>query len=177
MSDSVVAYRYAKALIELAGEKGVLEEVNEDMNFFIQICQENRNFLSVMGNPIVRHDKKLGILKNIFENRVNNVTYSIFRVLTIKNRENLIYSIAREFQNIYNSLKGIQKASVTTVSELTSGQREALVKAIAGAIGKKVELEEKIDEQLIGGYLLQVGDRQIDTSVRKRINELKVSFS
>jgi len=177
MSDSIVAYRYAKALIDLANERGVVNEVNEDMAFFVKVCEENRAFLTVMGNPIVRHDKKLGILKNIFENRVNNVTYSIFHVLTKKNREKLIYSIAKEFHDIYNEQKGIQKVSVTTVSELTKEQKDAFVKLVSDAIDKKVELEEKIDENLIGGYLLKVGDKQIDTSVRKRINELKLSLN
>jgi F-type H+-transporting ATPase subunit delta len=130
-----------------------------------------------MANPIVRHGKKKTILKNIFENRVNPVTYSIFDVLTRKNRENLIYPISTEFQKLFVQLNKIQPASVTSVEPLTEEQKNAFIKIVEDASGKKVELEEKIDEKLIGGYVLKVGDTQIDTSVRKKINDLKLALA
>lgn len=67
MADSIVAYRYAKSLFDLATEKNVVKEVNDDMALFKTVCDENRQFLVVMGNPIVRHHTKLGILKKTFE--------------------------------------------------------------------------------------------------------------
>lgn len=177
MADSIVAYRYAKSLFDLAKERKVVDEVNADMGLFKQVCDENRQFLAVMGNPIVRHDKKLGILKKVFENRVNPVTFSIFNVLTHKNRENLIYGIAEEFQKLFNQDKGIQRATVTTVNPLTDEQRQMFVKIVGDATGKKVELQEKVSESLIGGYVLRVDDTQIDTSVRKKLNDLKLKLS
>jgi F-type H+-transporting ATPase subunit delta len=176
MSESIVAYRYAKALIDLANEQGVVSAVNEDMSFFESVCNENDNFVAVMANPIVRHDKKLGILKKIFENKVNPVTFSIFNVLTKKNREKLIYPIAKEFQKLFNTQSGIQIATVSTVEVLTEKQREEFKNIVAAATNKKVELEEKIDSSLIGGYILRVGDTQIDTTVKKKLNELKLSL-
>lgn len=176
MSESIVAYRYAKSLIDLATEKNVVDEVNKDMVLFKDVCEANRQFLKVMGNPIIRHDKKLGILKNLFENRVNPVTFSIFNVLTKKNREKLIYSIAEEFHKLYNIQRSIQHATVTTVEPLTAAQKEAFIKIVADATNKEVELEEKVDPKLVGGYVLKVGDTQIDTSVRKKLNELKLAL-
>ncbi|MFN3848207.1 MAG: ATP synthase F1 subunit delta [Spirosomataceae bacterium] len=177
MAESVVAYRYAKSLIDLANEKKVVEEVSKDMALFKEVCDGNRQFLAVMGNPIVRHEKKLGILKKVFENNVHPVTFSIFKVLTNKNRENLIYAIAEEFQKIYNDQNGIQRATVTTTSALTDEQRKAFIKVVADATGRKVILEEKINENLIGGYVLQVDDKQIDTSVKRKLNDLKLNFA
>lgn len=176
MAESIVAYRYAKSLIDLATEKKVVEEVNKDMVLFKEVCEGNRQFLKVMGNPIVRHDKKLGILKNLFESRVHPVTFSIFNVLTKKNREKLIYSIAEEFHKLYNIQHSIQHATVTTVEPLTDEQRTQFTKVVADATNKKVELEEKIDPKLVGGYVLRVGDTQVDTSVRKKLNELKLTL-
>lgn len=177
MSESVVAYRYAKALIDLANEQGVVKEVNEDMSFFEQICKENDNFVAVMANPIVRHDKKLNILKKIFENNVNKVTFTIFGVLTKKNREKLIYPIAKEFQKLYNIQSGIEVISVTSAVELTSGQKEQFKKIVAEVTKRDIILNENIDESLIGGYVLRVGDTQIDTSVKKKLNELKLALA
>jgi F-type H+-transporting ATPase subunit delta len=177
MSESVVAYRYAKALIDLANEQGVVKEVNEDMSFFEQICKENDNFVAVMANPIVRHDKKLNILKKIFENNVNKVTFTIFDVLTKKNREKLIYPIAKEFQKLYNLQTGIEVISVTSAVELTNDQKEQFKKIVAEVTKRDIILNENIDESLIGGYVLRVGDTQIDTSVKKKLNELKLALA
>lgn len=177
MSDAVVAYRYAKALIDLAIEQKVVNEVNEDMKFFAEVCKQNKDFTKVMANPIVRHEKKKSILKKIFENKVNHVTFSIFNVLTKKNRENLLFPISVEFQKLYADLNKIERATVTTVVPLDAKQRDQFVKIVADATGKTVELEEKIDQNLIGGYLLRVGDTQIDTSIRKKINELKLELA
>ena len=176
MGNSIVAYRYAKSLFDLATEKKVVNEVNDDMTLFKTICDENRQFLVVMGNPIVRHHDKLAILKKTFEKNVHPVTYSIFNVLTKKNRENLIYSIAEEFEKLYNLQKGILKATVTSVTALTKDQKAEFTKIVRDATGKQIVLEEKINENLIGGYILSIGDTQIDTSVRKKLNELKLSL-
>lgn len=177
MSDAVVAYRYAKALIDFAIEQKVVDDVNNDMKLFTEVCDQNSEFEAVMANPIVRHDKKKTILKNIFESRVNPVTYSIFDVLTRKNRESLIKAIAVEFQKLFVLLNNIEEASVTTVEPLTATQREEFIKLVKDASGKTVELKEKIDSELIGGYVLRVGDTQIDTSVRKKINDLKLELA
>ncbi|WP_341228382.1 ATP synthase F1 subunit delta [uncultured Arcticibacterium sp.] len=177
MSDAVVAYRYAKALIDFAIEQKVVEDVNNDMKLFTEVCDQNSEFEAVMSNPIVRHDKKRTILKNIFESRVNPVTYSIFDVLTRKNRESLIKPIAAEFQKLYVQLNNIEQAIVTTVEPLTAKQKEEFIKIVKDASGKTVELEEKIDKELIGGYVLRVGDTQIDTSIRKKINDLKLELA
>lgn len=177
MSEAVVAYRYAKALIDFAIEQKVVEEVNNDMKLFAEICDQNKEFQAVMANPIVRHDKKKAILNNIFKSRVNEVTYSIFDVLTRKNRENLIYPISTEFQKLYVQLNNIEQATVTTVEPLSETQKSEFIKIVKDAGGKTVELIEKIDKELIGGYVLRVGDTQIDTSIRKKINNLRLELA
>lgn len=177
MSESIVAYRYAKALIDLANQQGVVNEVNKDMLFFETICEENPSFVAVMANPIVRHDKKLGILKKIFENNVNSVTFSIFSVLTKKNREKLIYPIAKEFQKLYNLQTGVQIVEISSSVALTDAQKDQFSKLVSEAINKQVKIQESVDESLIGGYVLKVGDTQIDTSVKKKLNELKLALA
>lgn len=177
MSDSIVAYRYAKSLVDLATEKGVVEEVSNDMAFFKEVSTENRQFMKVMSSPIVRHDTKLKILKGVFEDNVNPVTFSILQILTSKNRESLITSIADEFQKLYNQQKDIEVATVTTVEPLTDAQRAEFKETISKATGKTVQLTEYTDEALIGGYVLKVGDSQIDTSIRRKLNDLKLSLN
>lgn len=177
MSLSIIAYRYAKALIDLANEQGEVEAVNNDMTFFASVCTENDEFRKIMANPIIRHEKKFNILKKIFENRISKVTFSIFSVLTKKNREQLLYPISVEFKKLYDLQKGIQKVTVSTPAPLTDAQKATLSAEVSRATQKQVELTEVIDESLIGGYVLKVGDTQIDTSVKHKLNELKMALS
>jgi len=176
MSDQTVAFRYAKSLIDLAQERGITDTVATDMQLFGQTAHESRALVLALQSPVVKHYKKLAILEALFKHRVNPVTFSIFEILSRKNREALLPAIADEFQRQYDELRGIQKAELTTVVPLTEVQRKAFIEEVARATGRIVQLHERLDPKLIGGYVLRVGDRQVDTSVRTRLNDLRVSF-
>jgi len=177
MSVSIVASRYAKSLIELAKEKNVLEAVFEDMKLFKDTADKNRGLMLALKSPVVRHEKKLAILKALFADRVNAVSYAIFTIITKKNREAILDAIADEFIIAYNEFKGVQKATVITTVPLTDELRAQFSHIVASATGKTIELEEKVDSNLIGGYVLRVNDRQIDASLRSRLNELKLQLA
>jgi len=178
MADSRVASRYVKSLLSLAVEQKTLEVVHNDMQMFDNACRTNRQFANMLKNPIINHEKKKDILQALFKGKVNPLTLSIINILTKKNRESLLPAIAHEFHNAYNEYKGIEKATVTTtvaVDKKLKGEIEAIVKKLSTR--KQVELEEKINKDLIGGFILNVGDRQIDASVKSRLKSLKVKFS
>ncbi|MHA4742206.1 ATP synthase F1 subunit delta [Dyadobacter sp. MSC1_007] len=176
MSVSIVASRYAKSLIELAKERNVLEEVYQDMLLFKDTADNNRGLMLALKSPVVRHEKKSGILKALFEKRVNAVSYAIFNIITKKNRESILDEIAAEFVKAYNSHQGIQKATVVTTTPLTDELRKQFTDMVATATGKTVQLAEKVDTALVGGYVLTIGDRQLDASLRSRLNELKLQL-
>ncbi len=177
MSDFRVASRYAKSLISLAESQGMLEVVHEDMQLFSQICESNRDFTLMLKNPIINHHKKLSILKGIFENRVNTITMSFFEIITRKNRENVLVSIATVFHAQYNQFKGIEMAKVSTMFTLDEPLRDQFKKIIKEATGKhNVELAEEVDKELIGGYILKVEGQQVDESLKGKIKELKLKF-
>lgn len=176
MSVESVASRYAKSLIELAEEKKVVDVVYQDMLLFNQIAKDNRGLMLALRSPVVRHEKKLGILNAVFKEKVDPVSYTIFEIITRKNRESILDAIAAEYIIQYNAYKGIQKATITTSTPLTVELRDQFTKIVADATGRTVELEEKVDQKLIGGYVLRVGDRQIDASIKSRLNELKLEL-
>lgn len=176
MSESTVALRYAKSLIDLAQEQNLVDTVYQDMLFFKKTAEENRGLMLALKSPVVRHDKKLAILEGVFKSRVSATSYTIFTIITKKNREAIMFSIAEEFVKLYDEKKGIVKAVITSSMPLTAPLRKQFASLVAEATGKTVELEEKVDEKLIGGYVLRVGDRQIDASIRTRLNDLKLEL-
>ena len=178
MSDFRVASRYAKSLIELADEQGVLEEVYNDMKLFADVCRENHDFVLMLKNPVIKGDKKKAILKSVFEGKVHKLTLAIFDIMTRKKREAILPQVANQFRQQYKDLKQIGVATVTTAVELTDELRKEM-KQMAGRIsGKKsIELKEIIDEDIIGGYILKMGDQQIDDSIRTKLNSLAKEVS
>ena len=178
MSELRVASRYAKSLLDLAEEQGTLEQVKQDMDLFNKTLNENRDLRLLLRNPIVKHDKKLAILRAVFGGKVSILTEKFFTIVTQKNRESALEFIGSEFLTQYNTLRGVQTAEVTTAMPLTPALRaevESLVRQQTGL--QQVILTEKVDASLIGGFVLRVGDRQIDDSVSFRLRKLRTEFS
>jgi F-type H+-transporting ATPase subunit delta len=178
MADIRAASRYVKSLLGLAVEKNVLDEVHQDMLLFAKVADESREFRLLLSNPIIKHDKKREILEQIFKGKVNPLTMAIFDIITKKHREPILYSIAKEFHNAFNEYKGIGKATVISAAPLDRSLRTELLELVKKISSRKeVELDEKVDASLIGGFILNVGDRQVDASMKSRLNALKVSLS
>jgi F-type H+-transporting ATPase subunit delta len=178
MVDSRAASRYVRSLLSLAVEKNALEAVHGDMLMFSRIIAENRAFELMLRNPIIKHEKKRDILEKVFTGRVHPLTMGIFDILTRKNREPLLPAIAKEFHSAYNIYKGIGKGTVISAVPLDSelrGEFENMVKKLSAK--DKVELIEKVDKDMIGGFVLNVGDKQIDASIKNKLKALKVKFS
>lgn len=177
MSEHRIASRYAKSLLDLADEQGALEEVNKDMQMFSKLADENRDFVLMLKSPVVAHDKKLAILNKVFTGKVHKLTIAIFQILTKKHREAYLPAIAVEFHHQYNVRKGIEEATVTTTFPIDAALRKEFEGIVAKISGKKVELTEEIDDSLIGGFVLKIGDRQIDDSLSSKLSALKLKFS
>jgi len=178
MADSRVASRYVKSLLSLAVEQGVVEAVHADMQFFNRVCHSNRDFVLMLKSPIIRHEKKKEILNKLFSGKVHELTMSIIEVLTRKNREPLLPAIATEFHNAYNVYKGIGKASIISTVPVDDELRSELITIVKKLSHmKQVELEEKVDKDLIGGFILNVGDLQIDASIKNKLKALRIKFS
>ncbi len=177
MSEYRIASRYAKSLLDLAVEKGQLEEVNNDMMMFSHVVEENRDLLLMLKSPIITPDKKLAILNKLFEGKVNDLTLAIFRILTKKHREGYLGLIAEEFHHQYNTNKGIEEATVTTTFALSDAMRSEFEGVVKNISNKEVELTEVVDESLIGGFILKIGDRQVDDSVNSKLKALRVEFT
>ena len=166
MSTGRIAARYAKPILELAEEKNVLDQVKGDMESFITICKESREFSLMLKSPIISHLKKAEILKKTFSGRVNDLTLQVFNLITKKNREGVLEDVAKEFVHIYNAKKGLAEVTVTTSFKIDDSLRKSFAKLAKQVTGKEAILTEKVDEDIVGGYIMKFGDSQIDDSVR-----------
>lgn len=178
MADSRIASRYVKSLLGLAVEQKALEQVSQDMTLIASVCTNSNDLMLMLKSPIIRHEKKHAVLTKIFKGKVHALTLAIVDILTRKNRESLVPAIANQFHSAYNEYMGISRATITTtvpIDQAFKSEVEKIVKRLSSS--EKIELEERVDPELIGGFVLSVGDRQIDASVKNKLKLLKVKFS
>ena len=176
MSETRIATRYAKSLLQLAGDHKVLEEVNHDMVNFTRICEKNREFVVMLKNPIIGHDIKLKVFQKLFQGKFNDVTMEIFKIIARKRRESVLPAIAKEFHKQYNDAKGIQSAVVTTAVPLDEALLKEVHALLSRITNKKIDLKQIVDESIIGGFKVMVSDRQIDDTIRTKLDALALKF-
>jgi F-type H+-transporting ATPase subunit delta len=177
MLETKVAKRYAKSLIDLSREQGVLDAVNQDMTLLVSVCEANRDLALLLGNPIIGADKKLSVLNAVFGQRVSKLSSAFFDIITRKGRESHLVGIAKEFVAQYKKSKGIETAVVTTAAGLDDRLRAEVLRTVRESMKSEVELVEKVDKDLIGGFVLRVGDKLYDASVASELRKLAREFS
>lgn len=177
MKNSASAIRYATALLDLAIEKGVLDIVKKDIGFVMASCEQTKDLALLLNSPIIKADKKASILKEVFINDVNDLTLTFIQLLAEKRRENILPQIAEQFIKLYNKQKGLEIAIVTSAYGLDDEMRKKVYDVIKASVKSEVELIEKTDKNLIGGFVIKMGDTQIDSSVVRSLRNLKSTLS
>jgi F-type H+-transporting ATPase subunit delta len=177
MTETRVSYRYAKSLLDLSLEKGQLEQVREDMQLVLDTIRENHELSLMLRSPVIKTDKKIEILKAIFGGKIGVISSEFIDIITRKRREMELEGIADSFLSQYKKHKQILTAVITTASGLDKSLREKVLAIVKGSTTSEVELTEKVNKDLIGGFVLRVGDQQVDASILRQIKNLDRSFS
>ena len=172
-----VAGRYAKALIDLAIEMKVLENVYADAELIIDVCEKNKDFVLMLRSPIIKDVKKLAIIKDVFEKNLNELTYRFLVVITRNKRENIIKEIAERFVDYYKEFKNILPVNLTTAVKVDEGTREKIMGLLNKYSDSTIEITENVDEDLIGGFVLSFDNKQFDASLQRQIKNLKKDFN
>jgi F-type H+-transporting ATPase subunit delta len=176
MSGIRIASRYAKSLLELCIERGQLDVVHADMKMLDAAMDSSRDLRVMLSSPVINSDKKVDILNRLFKGNVSELTQSFIVLLTNKGREGLLHEVVTSFTNQVRTHQGISKALVISAVALDASSKAKVHEAAVKLAGGKVDLEESVDSSLIGGFVLKVGDKQIDTAISSRIKALKREF-
>jgi F-type H+-transporting ATPase subunit delta len=177
MKETRIAVRYAKALFELSLEQNSLEQTNLDMLIVHDVCAENREFRLMLSSPIIKSDKKQGVMKSLFEAKLGKLSLAFLNIITAKRRENFIEPIASQFLLLYKEYKGILSVILTTVVEADDNIRNKIKTMVGVFTHKEIDLIEEIKKDIIGGFILRFGQYQFDNSIRKKIMKLKREFN
>ncbi|HEV2479295.1 MAG TPA: ATP synthase F1 subunit delta [Puia sp.] len=177
MPNPRLAARYAKAILDLSVEKGQLENVYNDMLLLQDICKSSREFANLLRSPVIKPDKKGKILDAVLGGKISALTTAFIKLLLNKERESHLPEIATAYIDQYKAYKGIRVVKLTTAVPVGEDVRQAILQRVkTGQNGHTIELDTAVREELIGGFILETGDRMIDSSVAHELNEIRKQF-
>jgi len=176
MKQTRVATRYAKALFDFSIEENLLEKVYEDMILVLKVCDSNKDFKQMLFSPIIKTKKKQSIVKEIFGKHIDEISLIFIFIIIKKRREIHIEQISNQFIKIYKNYHGIKTALIKTAVEIDDNIRKIIVEKLEDFTKSQIELIEEIKKELIGGFVLNIEDKQYDASIKNRIKKLSKEF-
>ncbi len=175
MNNSKIAVRYAKAFFELGIEKNKLDDFRKDIDFIAQTVRES-DIQLLIESPVVKTSEKKKIFTDIFGKKIQELSLKFLLMIIDNRREVHISAICRNFIQQYLDYKGIKAAVVTTATPVDKDLQEKITKVIADIFKTKIELTTVEKEDIIGGFILRVGDKQLDASVSSKLSKIKREF-
>lgn len=172
MQGNRAAARYANALISLAKDKNVTREVNDDMTLISETIANSSDLQAFLKSPVIKNTMKKNALLEIFKS-VNGVTAGLFQILIENNRLDILPLVAGNYNRLFNEMNGVQVAKVTTAIPLTPALEAKIQQKVKELTGNEAKIENIIDESIIGGFILRVGDIQYNGSVSSQLTNLK----
>ena len=176
-SGDLIADRYASALYDLASEKKLVDPVLNDLSLFKNLLIENKDLNLIVKSPLVNSQDKLSILVELIKKiSANQITLTFFKVLEKNKRFSNLLSIINQFININSQKRGNVFADITSAEELNDEQKINITNQLKNILGNKLSLSFDVDKNIIGGLIVKVGSKMIDTSIANKINKLKIAM-
>lgn len=176
MAGSRAAIRYAKAVISLATDQKKADSVNNDMKLMANTITENIELAEMLNNAVVKSEDKKAVLLAVFP-KLNKISTDLFDVLISNKRVDILYDIAIHYSILFDTLKGKEVAKVTTAIPMTEALEAKVLTKVKELTNKEIVLENIVDENILGGFILRVGDKQYNASVSNKLNKLKREFT
>ncbi len=173
MNNSTISVRYAKALVENASENNILPEIKLNIDFIIQCIHELPELQIILKSPVIKISEKTEMFRLAFAPHIHPLTLTFLNLILINKREEFLDAICRHVIYLYNKKMNIKPGLLITTKPLDIHIKEKIISVIAKKLNAKIELQEKYDGKLLGGFLLRIDDQQIDASIASQIAKIK----
>jgi F-type H+-transporting ATPase subunit delta len=173
MSSLIASRRYATALLSAAEEGNFLDTIVEELQVIKEVLDHSRDLVHALRSPLVKGDKKIHILEEIFRGSVGEKMFLFLRLIARKKRAGLLPEIIDEFQILLDEKRGVINVEVTSAVELSLEQADELVVTLAAFTGKKIRAKMALNEQFIGGIAVKIGDTIYDGSISHQLQMLR----
>ena len=177
MLTSQLALKYAQAIYEIATEKAMLDQVEKELKLVEATIAGHEELAHLIYHPLVPAEAKKQTISQIFAEELNVFVRNFILLLIDKRREPALPAIIREYIRLANEARNIAEAEVITARELSPEQQAALAGKLSKVTGKNIVLKTTIDQELLGGVVVKIGDKLIDGSVARQLKALKAALS
>lgn len=172
-----VAGRYASALFELATEEGKAAEIESDLGKFQELCDESPDLVRMLRSPVINaEDQEKALAAVLTKAGLSGTTVNFFKLLAKNRRLFVATDVARDFKVLAARARGEVMAEVTAASPLSEAQVDELRSTLKSSVGKDVTLVQKIDPSILGGLVVKLGSRMIDSSLRTKLETMKLAL-
>ena len=176
-SGDLVSDRYASALYELAAEKKLVDSVLNDLSNLKNILKDNKELSLVVKSPLISSSDKQNIFETLLMKiNANELTNTFIKVIEKNKRFSNLASIITQFININSQKRGDVIADITSADELNDDQKNNITNQLKSILGDKLSLSFDVDKNIMGGLIVKVGSKMIDTSLANKINKLKIAM-
>ena len=172
MNESNIAVRYSKALFETAKEKDSLSEVRDDMLFILELSRLD-DFRDLVDSPVISKSKKGSIMEAVCRDKVSDITFSLITLTIKNNREASLPGIARSYIKRADKHEGLTRVTLKTAVPINEENRKLIISILEDDMKKKADLQEEVDSEIGGGYILKVEDLYFDASLRSQLRRIK----
>ena len=173
---SRVAIRYSKALFELAVEKKLVESIQQDLAMIDTLCSENPDFDALLTNPLIDEAAKAKILSEMFDKNVNELTNRFLQLLSKKRRIGFLREIIEHYNHRLLDYQGVLPAVLLSADKLSREQVAQIKERMEMITGKSLQLVEKQDPQILGGFIIRMRDTIVDLSIRTQLDKLRTQL-
>ncbi len=178
MYNHTVATRYAKSLYGLAKDRGEEDTCLNDMQYLYEVCEQSEDFENLVKSPIVNPEKKEEIFDSVLKGKISELSLAFVQLMTRKGREKNLKSIASAYGDIYNKDHKIKILHLTTATKLENAEVDKIISKVKSQVdADEMQVEVVVDEELIGGFVVQVEDKLFDASVKRDLEDIKKQFS
>jgi F-type H+-transporting ATPase subunit delta len=176
MNEGIITARYAKSLFQTAVEESKIEKIYADILGIETILKESSDFVDYIQSPVFKESEKTQLFTQIFKDNVDSLTFNFLLLLIDNKREIFLASICRYLQLLYKEKMGIQEGSIVTAIPLDNNSKEEVNQLIRKKFNIEIELKEKVDPSIIGGFILRIEDQQIDASISSQLKKIKTEL-
>ena len=176
MAQTRAAIRYAKAVMSLANEQNSASKLNDDMKSIVNAVAESKDLSDMLQSPVIHSKVKKATLLGVFPN-MNKLSVKLIDLLVENKRIDIIDVVAQKINMLFDESQGTQIAKVTTAIPLTKELEAKVLTKVKELTGNDAEVQNTVDESILGGFILRVGDIQYNASIANKLDKLKREFT
>ena len=176
MNQSIISIRYAKALMMVGNSNQCLDALKADMELLGASISENAMFRNVLDNPVIKPPQKRSVMAELLEKRVHPMTLNFINTIIRNRREPLLADVARDFIDLYEKAKGIKRAHIISATGMNDRSKQQMLQQLKTLFEADIQMTDEANPDLIGGFILRVGDHQYDASLSSGLERMRKKF-